>query len=58
VAKRKLRQGKRLTVISRRRAWDTDAFARVLAAYVLHQLDASQNERHVDSIQDIKEGTP
>jgi hypothetical protein len=49
---------KRLTVISRRRAWDTDAFARVLAAYVLHQLDASRNEPPVDSIQDAQEGSP
>lgn len=57
MVKRKSRRDKRLTVISRRRAWDTDAFARVLAAYVLHQLDASLNESQVDSTQDMKEGT-
>jgi hypothetical protein len=58
VAKRRARQMKRLTVISRRRAWDTDAFARALAAYVLHQLDASQNERDGAPIQDAQEGPP
>ena len=36
------RKGRRLTVISRRRPWNVDAFAAVFAAYVMQRLAEKQ----------------
>jgi hypothetical protein len=36
---------KRLTVISRRRAWDAEAFARTLTSYVFYQLEQRAEEK-------------
>jgi hypothetical protein len=35
---------RRLTVIARRRPWDTEAFARVFAAYVLHRVNEQDGQ--------------
>jgi hypothetical protein len=35
---------RRLTVIGRRRPWNTEAFARVFAAYVLHRVNEQDGQ--------------
>jgi hypothetical protein len=48
---------RRLTVISRRRAWDADVMANVFAAYVLHRLHEQDGQAApVDSSPD--DGAP